>query len=184
MLLIAGRRRFPLSNVSYLLIMVWLTLHTVAAHYTYANVPAGLWLDQWFGFERNHFDRIVHFSFGLLLTWPLAEVFHRRCGIGRRLLPFMAIITVLGLSAFWEMIEAWASQLSHPAFEQLLIGHQGDIWDAQRDMAAAFYGSLLCIVILAAAGKLRDPNGHRSAPQSFPSDIDPPTIVEANGGRA
>lgn len=168
MLLIAGRRSLPLSNVSYLLIMVWLTLHTVAAHYTYANVPAGLWLDQWFGFERNHFDRIVHFSFGLLLTWPLAEVFHRRCGIGRRLLPFMAIITVLGLSAFWEMIEAWASQLSHPAFEQLLIGHQGDIWDAQRDMAAAFYGSLLASSYSPPRGNSEIQTATDRHPRAFP----------------
>ncbi|WP_447984946.1 DUF2238 domain-containing protein [Nitrospira sp. Nam74] len=77
--LVTTHRRVPLSNASYVLITVWLTLHTVAVHYTYPKVPFGIWLDQWFDFHRNHFDRIVHFSFGSFLTLPLVEVFRRRC---------------------------------------------------------------------------------------------------------
>jgi putative membrane protein len=73
--LIATYRLFPLSPASYALITVFLTLHTVGVHYTYAEVPVGSWLQQALHLSRNHFDRIVHFSFGFLLAYPLEEVF-------------------------------------------------------------------------------------------------------------
>ena len=152
--LIATHRRFPLSNASYVLITVWLTLHTIAAHYTYPKVPVGFWLDQLFDFHRNHFDRIVHFSFGLLMTVPLVDIFRRRCQAKGWLLPYLVVMTILGFSGFWEIMEAWAGQLTHPDLERALVGHQGDVWDPQRDMAAALYGSLLCTGFLALARKL------------------------------
>ena len=165
--LIGTRRLMPLSNASYVLITVWLTLHTVAAYYTYPKVPVGLWLDHWFHFHRNHFDRIVHFSFGFFLTLPLAEVFRRRCGVKGWMLPYMVVITVLGFSAFWEMIEAWAGQIAHPDLERALVGHQGDVWDPQHDMAAAFYGSLLCIGILTLLRKLHEPESDQEDASIF-----------------
>jgi putative membrane protein len=154
--LVATHRTFPLSNVSYVAITVWLTLHTIAAHYTYPKVPAGFWLDQLFDFHRNHFDRIVHFSFGLFMTVPLVEIFRRRCLAKGWLLPYLVVMTILGFSGFWEIMEAWAGQLTHPDLERALVGHQGDVWDPQRDMAAALYGSLLCTGVLALARKLHE----------------------------
>jgi putative membrane protein len=154
--LIASYRTFPLSNASYVLITVWLTLHTIAVHYTYPKVPFGMWLDTLFNFHRNHFDRIVHFSFGFFLTLPLLEIFRRRCNMKGWLLPYVVVMTVLGFSAFWEIIEAWVGQIAHPDLEQALVGHQGDMWDPQRDMASAFYGSLLYLGLLLLTGKLRD----------------------------
>jgi putative membrane protein len=154
--LVATYRTFPLSNTSYVLITVWLTLHTIAVHYTYPKVPMGVWLDRWFDFHRNHFDRIVHFSFGFFLTLPLVEIFRRRCNAKGWLLPYLVVMTVLGFSAFWEIIEAWIGQIAHPDLEQALVGHQGDVWDPQRDMASAFYGSLLYMGFLGLTRKLHE----------------------------
>src|SRR5512142_2857926 len=70
-------RIFPLSDLSYLLITVFMMLHAAGAHYTYAETPFGYWMKDAFGFSRNHFDRLVHFSFGLLLAYPIREIFLR-----------------------------------------------------------------------------------------------------------
>ena len=147
--LVLTHRVFLFSNTSYVLITAWLTLHTVAVHYTYPQVPLGFWLDAWFDFHRNHFDRVVHFSFGFFMTLPLVEVFRRRCNVNGWLLPYLVVMTVLGFSAFWEIIEAWIGQLAHPDIEKAMVGHQGDVWDPQRDMASAFYGSLGYVAYLA-----------------------------------
>ena len=146
--LIASYRYVPLSPLSYILIMGFLTLHTVGVHYTYAQVPAGAWLNDVLHLGRNHFDRIVHFSFGFLLAYPMEETFRllgRARGWVRYYLP---VITVLGLSALWEILEAWVTQPVHPELGPAYLGAQGDVWDAQKDMAVAMYGSLLCMGIL------------------------------------
>lgn len=173
--LVATHRTFPLSNASYVLITVWLTLHTIAAHYTYPKVPFGDWLDRWFDFHRNHFDRIVHFSFGFFMTLPLVEIFRRRCKAKGWLLPYLAVMTVLGFSAFWEIIEAWVGQVTHPELESALVGHQGDVWDPQRDMAAALYGSLLYTGFLALTGKLDDADAVDASEPEAALEPDPGT---------
>src|SRR6185295_9470538 len=114
----------PLSNLSYLAITVWLTLHTIAVHYTYPKVPLGFWVASWFDLHRNHFDRIVHFGFGFLLTYPFIEMFRRQSKghLQGRLLVYLVVMTVLGLSAVWEILEAWVGQLAHPDLEMALVG--------------------------------------------------------------
>ena len=104
-------RTFPLSNASYILISLWLTLHTVAVHYTYPKVPLGFWLDQWFHFQRNHFDRIVHFLFGFFFTLPLEEVFRRAGKVKGWLLPYLVVMTILGFSAFWKLPKLGSARL-------------------------------------------------------------------------
>jgi len=146
--LIASYRYVPLSPLSYILIMGFLTLHTVGVHYTYAQVPVGAWLNDLLHLGRNHFDRIVHFSFGFLLAYPMEETF-RLLGHARGwVLYYLPVITVLGLSALWEIFEAWVTQAVHPELGLAYLGAQGDVWDAQKDMAAAMYGSILCMGIL------------------------------------
>ena len=146
--LIASYRYVPLSPLSYILIMGFLTLHTVGVHYTYAQVPVGAWLNDLLHLGRNHFDRIVHFSFGFLLAYPMEETF-RLLGRARGwVLYYLPVITVLGLSALWEIFEAWVTQAVHPELGLAYLGAQGDVWDAQKDMAAAMYGSILCMGIL------------------------------------
>jgi putative membrane protein len=146
--LIVSYQYVPLSPLSYILIMGFLTLHTVGVHYTYAQVPVGSWLNDLLHLGRNHFDRIVHFSFGFLLAYPMEETF-RLLGHARGwVLYYLPVITVLGLSALWEILEAWVTQAVHPELGPAYLGAQGDVWDAQKDMAAAMYGSLLCMGIL------------------------------------
>jgi putative membrane protein len=152
--LVMTHRGLPLSNMSYILITLYLTLHTIGVHYTYAQVPAGMWIGQILDLNRNHFDRLVHFSFGFLLTYPLEEIFRLLAGVRGWLLYYLPLITVLGLSGLWEILESWVARLARPDLGLAVLGSQGDIWDAQRDMAAAFYGAILSITLLVLVRKL------------------------------
>ncbi len=157
LVLIATHRAFPLSQASYAFITLFLTLHTIGVHYTYAGVPAGTWLQQALDLNRNHFDRIVHFSFGFLLAYPLEELFRLSAGARGWLLYYLPVMTVLGLSGLWEIIESWVAGAVHPELGITYLGSQGDVWDAQKDMAAAFYGAVLCVTVLAIVRAWRRP---------------------------
>jgi len=161
--LIATYRLLPLSHTSYALITVFLTLHTVGVHYTYAEVPIGVWLEKALDLNRNHFDRIVHFSFGFLLAYPMEELFRLSGVVQGWLVYYLPVMTVLGLSGLWEIIESWVASSVHPDLGITYLGSQGDIWDAQKDMAAALYGALLCVTVLVIVRALR---GARSALQT------------------
>jgi putative membrane protein len=147
-LLVVTHRKFPLSYASYFLITLFLTLHMIGVHYTYAQVPAGAWLDQSMHFDRNHFDRLVHFSFGFLLAYPMEEAFRLLACTRGWLLYYLPVVTILGLSGLWEIIESWVARAVHPELGITYLGSQGDPWDAQKDMAAALYGALLCMILL------------------------------------
>jgi putative membrane protein len=152
---LVGTRRFlPLSNTAYVLITLYLTLHTIGVHYTYSKVPLGMWLGQLFDLHRNHFDRIVHFCFGLLLTYPVLEAFSRVTNVRGWLLYYLSFITPLGLSGLWEIIESWVARFARPELGLTFLGSQGDVWDAQKDMAAAMYGAILCIALTAIVRKV------------------------------
>ena len=146
--LLATYRAFPLSLVSYMLITAFLTLHTLGVHYTYAQVPIGAWLQQAFDLNRNHFDRIVHFSFGFLLVYPIEELFRVVGQLRGWVLSYLSVMTVLGLSGLWEIIESWVAGAVHPELGITYLGSQGDVWDAQKDMAAALYGALIVMSVL------------------------------------
>ena len=153
--LLATYRSLPLSHVSYGLITAFLTLHTIGVHYTYAEVPVGLWLDQVLHLGRNHFDRIVHFSFGFLLAYPMEELFRLSATVQGWVVYYLPVMTVLGLSGLWEIIESRVASAVHPELGVTYLGSQGDIWDAQNDMAAALYGALLSMSILMVLRALR-----------------------------
>ncbi len=131
-----------------MLITAFLTLHTVGVHYTYAQVPVGAWLQQAFDLNRNHFDRIVHFSFGFLLVYPIEELFRVVGRVRGLVLSYLSVMTVLGLSGLWEIIESWVAGVVHPELGITYLGSQGDVWDAQKDMAAALYGALIAMSVL------------------------------------
>ncbi len=155
--LAATHRRFPFSLLSYGLMTVFLTLHTVAAHYTYSEVPAGSWLKELMALERNHFDRMAHFSFGLLMTYPLREFLVRTVpltGVWSYLLP---VAVLLALSGLFEIIESWVAQVVSPELGHAYLGTQGDIWDAQQDMTVALCGAILCMALTAALHRLSQP---------------------------
>jgi putative membrane protein len=148
LVLVGTHRYIPLSLASYVLITLFLTLHTIGVHYTYAQVPAGAWLEQALPVGRNHYDRVVHFCFGVMLTYPIEELFRLTAALRGWLLYYLPVMTVLGLSGLWEIIESWVARMVHPELGITYLGSQGDVWDAQKDMAAALYGSLLCMVLL------------------------------------
>ena len=144
-MLVAGYRRLPFSNATYLLLFVFLCLHEVGAHYTYAEVPIGY---GWFGATRNHFDRLVHFSFGLLLLPMVVEIFKARAqlqGLWRFLVP---VTFVMACSESFELIEWQAAEIFGGPLGQAYLGTQGDVWDAQKDSAMAMLGALLSLTML------------------------------------
>lgn len=147
-------RQLPFSNASYVLITLFLTLHTIGSHYTYAQVPFGLWLEELFILPRNHFDRIVHFCFGLFFAYPLLELFERVPGMSGWIRAGMVVVTLVGLGGLWEILESWVTRIVHPELGPAYLGAQGDIWDAQKDMAATLYGALLWLAIMLCNWKL------------------------------
>ena len=141
-------RRFQFSNVSYLLILIFLACHTVGAHYTYAKVPAGFWMQHWFHLSRNHYDRVIHFAFGFLLLYPMSELLARSGRVKENWAPWLAASALWALSSFFEIVEAVVAMIVRPDLGAAYLGTQGDIWDAQKDMACAFVGSMLVAVAL------------------------------------
>jgi putative membrane protein len=142
-------RAFVFSRLSYALIFVFLLLHVVGSHYTYSAVPAGAWLSEGFGMGRNHYDRFVHFCFGLLLAYPSRELVLRIMHVHRvwsYVVPVMVIVT---LSSVYEMIESWAARIVNPGVGVAFVGAQGDVWDGQKDMTLAMVGAILAMALTA-----------------------------------
>jgi putative membrane protein len=147
-LLYATHRMFRLSDVSYALLFVYMTLHIVGSHYTYAEVPFGFWLQQLFGQSRNHYDRIVHFAFGLLLAYPIRELVVRISNARGWWGLWFPIEFVLAFSCVYELLE-WAIAVVFGGDLGLAyLGSQGDVWDAQKDMALAGLGAVLTMAVV------------------------------------
>ena len=167
-ILVLTYRRFTFSLTSYSLIAVFMVLHAIGAHYTYAEVPFGFWLKDIAGLTRNPFDRLVHFSYGLLLVYPLREVLVRLAGVQGSWSYVMPVSSILAQSAFFEVIEAIVAMIVSPELGSMYLGTQGDEWDAQKDMAAAFGGAIVTMVMTAALSAPRNSQvqqpSHRSAP--------------------
>jgi len=151
-------RWFRFSKLSYSLIFLYMFMNIVGSHYTYSEVPFGFWMEGFFGLGRNHYDRIIHFLFGLLLAYPLREVYVR-IGNYKGFWALMApIIMVFGLSCIYELVEWWIAVLFGGDLGVAYLGTQGDVWDAQKDMFLAGIGSIVTmfvtlIVILSYKGK-------------------------------
>ena len=123
-------------------------LHVIGSHYTYAEVPFGYVLQQWFNASRNMYDRVVHFSFGLLLAYPVREVFIRLTKTKGAWGFYLPIELTFALSAIYEVIE-WLTALNvNPSAGLAFLGAQGDIWDAQKDMLLAGIGATITMLIV------------------------------------
>lgn len=147
------RRRFPLSDVSYTLIAVFLALHTVGAHYSYSEVPYNDWFRAVFGRPlhggRNMYDRLVHCCFGLLLAYPIRELFLRVARVRGFWGYYLPLDVTMSFSMLYELIEwAYAAMAGGDAGAAFL-GTQGDEWDAQKDMAIASLGALISMTTVA-----------------------------------
>lgn len=163
-MLVSTHHRFQFSNLAYALVALFLALHAVGAHYTYAKVPAGFWMQDWLHLNRNHFDRTIHFSFGFLLVYPLQEFLSRAAGVRASWVPWLALAIVTASSSFFEILEAIIAQIVHPDLGAAYLGTQGDIWDAQKDMVAAILGGILGTVALVVVRPVRSRLARRNDP--------------------
>jgi putative membrane protein len=155
-LLVWGYPRLRLSDFSYTLMFVFFCLHEIGAHYTYAEVPYAAWYARLTGGEfpatlgggRNHFDRLVHFLYGLLMMPAVVELLQARAtprGLWRNLLP---VAFVMSNSELFELIEWQAAEMFGGPLGQAYLGTQGDIWDAQKDSAMATLGAVLGLALV------------------------------------
>ena len=140
--------RMQLSDLSYLLITIYLSLHVYGSMYTYAENPLGWWLAEQFGSTRNHYDRIVHFSFGFLLAYPMREVFLVAFRWPPWVAWFLPIEITLSFSALYELMEWAVADLFFRDQGAAFLGTQGDVWDAQKDIALAFTGAVLATTLV------------------------------------
>jgi putative membrane protein len=156
--LAATYESFPLSRVSYTLIFVFLCLHTIGAHYTYAQVPydaafeqlTGRTFNSLVGWERNNFDRVVHFAYGLLLAYPIREVFLRVANVRGFWGYFLPLDLTMSSSMIYELIEWGAAAVFGGDLGMNYLGTQGDVWDAHKDMALASLGALIAMSVTVA----------------------------------
>ncbi len=136
------------TRLVYTLLWIHAVILMVGGKYTYAEVPFGFWLQDLFGFARNHYDRIGHFAQGFIPAMLAREVFIRRSPLrGSRWLPFVVVCFCLAFSALYELIEFWTALASGEAAEAFL-GTQGDVWDTQWDMQMALVGAIIALVTL------------------------------------
>ena len=162
-LMYAIRRQVPLSMTSHILVVIFLSLHAIGAHYTYSLVPydaafrnlTGDSLNGVLGLSRNHYDRLVHFCYGLLLALPVRELLMRLAGIRGFWSYFLPLDLIMSSSLFYELLEWAAAVVFGGGLGAAFLGTQGDEWDAHRDMALAGIGGLIAILIIYARNRGR-----------------------------
>jgi len=140
--LLGSYAKHPFSTTSYMYICVFLCLHVYGSKYSYAENHFGYWLQDAFHTLRNPYDRLVHFSFGLLLYYPLREWLISWVKL-TRLLTLIPILIILSASALYEIFEWGVADVFFVDQGLSYLGAQGDIWDTQKDMGLAFLGVLL-----------------------------------------
>jgi len=156
--LLGSYRHLLLSKLSYSLIFVFLCLHEVGAHYTYAEVPYDDWfeaitgtrLNALLGWQRNNFDRVIHFLYGLLLAYPIREVFLRVANVRGFWGYFLPLDLTMSSSMMFELFEWIAAEVVGGDLGMAYLGTQGDVWDAHKDMALASVGALVAMSLTAA----------------------------------
>lgn len=166
-IILLSARYFRLSDTSYTLITIFMCLHVIGSHYTYAEVPFGDTLKEWLGAERNMYDRLVHLSYGLLLAYPVREVFMRLAGAKGFWSYFFPIDMTFGFSAIYELIEWRAAANVPPELGLAFLGSQGDVWDAQKDMGLAGLGAIIAMLIVFIFHLFLDKDTWRELKESF-----------------
>lgn len=148
-ILLGTRHRFTFTPLLYTLILIHCIILMVGGKYTYALVPAGEWVSEWFGWSRNNYDKLGHLAQGFVPAMVARELFIRLDvirGTGWRFA--LIVLSVLGISAAYELIEWWVALLSEEAAESFL-GTQGYVWDTQSDMFMAMLGAIAALLTLA-----------------------------------
>lgn len=148
LLLIVTQKKFRFSDFSYTLIFIYLLLHIYGAEYTYAENPFGYWLKDALHLQRNHYDRIVHFSFGFMLAYPMRDYFKNWFGWPVWVCWVLPCEITLSFSGMYEVIEWAVADIFFPEEGVAYLGTQGDNWDAQKDMLLAFGGAVLSMFLI------------------------------------
>lgn len=149
-------KRGWLSDLSFACLVVFLWLHILGARYIYSYVPYDQWtaavfgseFSDWFGWRRNHYDRLVHFAFGLLCVVPVVEVSIRHMRLGWWLAVAMGVMAIASVSAVYEVFKWGIAVVMAPEYAERYNGQQGDLWDPQKDMALAMLGSVVAVGLL------------------------------------
>ena len=158
--LVAVSRWFRLSAASITLVFAFLCVHELGAHYTYSLVPYDHWSLAWFGFSfeqvsgvhRNHYDRLVHLSYGLLLAYPVREVLWRLTSLRGFWLFFVTLNVMLSTSAVYELVEWFGGAFLGNDTANAFVGAQKDPWDSQKDMAVAVVGAFATLLLVSLRG--------------------------------
>jgi putative membrane protein len=153
--LVISYKRFQFSDFSYTLIFVYILLHIYGATYTYAENPFGYWLKDALHLKRNHYDRIVHCSFGLMLTYPMRDYFTNWFHWPAWVCWVLPIEITMSFSGLYEIIEWLVADVFFPSQGNAYLGSQGDIWDAQKDMVLAFGGAAFSMLLSFFLKKIR-----------------------------
>ncbi|NLW81780.1 MAG: DUF2238 domain-containing protein [Desulfovibrionales bacterium] len=153
--LFLSAKKFPFSRISYTLIFIFLAIHEIGSHYTYSLVPYDTWFSSVFGttfnaligWERNNFDRIVHFLYGLLLAYPIREIYFRIANAGGFWGYFLPLDFAMSTSMLYELFEWAAAEVFGGDLGAAYLGTQGDVWDAHKDMALASLGAFMAMLV-------------------------------------
>ena len=141
-------RRFPLTNLTYTIIAIHAMILMLGGHYSYAKVPLGFWMEDWFGWTRNNYDKIGHFMQGFGPAIYTREIIARTSPLrSGKWLGFISIAVPLAFSAVYEIVE-WLASLSDPTDTEAFLGTQGYIWDTQSDMFWCLIGSIVALILL------------------------------------
>lgn len=141
-------KRFTLTSLTYTLIAIHAMILMLGGHYSYAKVPLGFWMEDWFGWTRNNYDKIGHFMQGFGPAIYTREILARTSPLRRgKWLGFISISVPLAFSALYEIFE-WVASLSNPTDTEAFLGTQGYIWDTQTDMLWCLIGSIIAIILL------------------------------------
>jgi len=155
--LVVTYQKFPFSDLSYLAIFLFLCLHEWGAHYKYSDVPLGEWMKPWLHTQRNMYDRVCHFTFGLMFSYPMREISIRALRVTGPWRYYLPVECTLAVSAIYEMMEAYMATILDPERGEEFVGMQGDMWDSQEDMFMAGLGAVVAMAILSRVVKRRAP---------------------------
>ncbi|HAS64470.1 MAG TPA: DUF2238 domain-containing protein [Vibrio sp.] len=140
-------KSFAFSKTSYILMFVWIVMHTIGSKYTFANVPFDWFNDLIGSQDRNHFDRVAHFSIGFY-AYPITEYLLKKHDVKPTIAMLFGLFSIMSLAAGYEIIEWWYAELAGGEEGIAFLGSQGDIWDAQKDMLMDTLGAACSLILL------------------------------------
>lgn len=143
--LVISWRWFVFSRTAYLMMACLVVFHTIGGHFTFERVPFD-WVTDFFGFTRNHYDRMAHFSVGFY-AYPLAELLlQKRLVASRVVLVVFPLCFILAVAGVYEIFEWLYAVSADPSAGAAVLGSQGDVWDAQKDMLADGLGAVAAMI--------------------------------------